>query len=56
MLFTSGRGSFISQSGEDLSLDGGDLVILRRGDGYRFTFPEGTSYVTSAFGFDGESE
>lgn len=48
VLFTSGRGT-LTQRGQTYALTEGCLVLLRRGDTYRFYFPAPCSYVTAAF-------
>ena len=51
VMFTEGEGCFFSPDGDCVAIHPGDLVLLRRGDNYRFVFNAGCSYVTSAFHF-----
>ena len=50
-LVTQGSGEFISNKGEKISVSKGSLVLLRKGDSYKFKFDGTCGYITSGFDF-----
>lgn len=47
--FLQGEGYYIGKDGVRTNVDGGDMVLVRRGQSYGFSFENGCEYVTTAF-------
>ena len=49
ILITSGVGFATNSNGEQHTVQKGDMLLLRKNDRYKLSFPDGCSYITSAY-------
>ena len=54
--FEKGKGIFTEEDGRTYPVHDGSLVLLRRGDTYRFSVDPGCVYITSAYRILGDKE